>query len=99
MRDSPGLPAIVHRRVDGLASLLGVAPPAGAVLSVPMPSPRAAVAAAAACAERGLRVGCFRPPSVPDGVARLRVTAGAGVTDADWEHACRVLLDVVKECR
>ena len=31
--------------------------------------PARAVAAAAACADRGLRVGCFRPPSVPEGTA------------------------------
>ena len=29
-----------------------------------------------------MRVGCFRPPSVPDGVSRLRLTARADLTDA-----------------
>ena len=29
----------------------------------------------------GVRVGCFRPPSVPDGVSRLRLTARANLTD------------------
>jgi 8-amino-7-oxononanoate synthase len=47
------------------------------VLSVPMPSAQAAVDAAARLATEGVRVGCFRPPSVPDGISRLRLTARA----------------------
>ena len=39
------------------------------------------------CAQEGVRVGCFRPPSVPDGVSRLRLTARADLTDADVELA------------
>ena len=33
--------------------------------------------AAARLLQRGIRVGCFRPPSVPDGLSRLRLTARA----------------------
>ncbi|MEO7754876.1 MAG: 8-amino-7-oxononanoate synthase [Terracoccus sp.] len=53
---------------------------AGAVQSVPMPSPESAVAAARELREAGVLVGCFRPPSVPDGVSRLRVTARADLS-------------------
>jgi 8-amino-7-oxononanoate synthase len=67
------------------------------VLSIPMPSPTAAVAAQAAARDAGVRVGCFRPPSVPDGISRLRVTASAGVPDADWQRAVEVLRVVVKD--
>jgi 8-amino-7-oxononanoate synthase len=67
------------------------------VLSVPMPSPQVAVAAQAAALDEGVRVGCFRPPSVPDGVSRLRVTSNAGVNEADWARAAAVLGQVVKE--
>jgi 8-amino-7-oxononanoate synthase len=48
-----------------------------------MGSPAAAVASAARLLERGVRVGCFRPPSVPDGVSRLRLTARADLTETD----------------
>lgn len=94
---APDLPEVVEDRVRALAAALGTEPSAGAVLSVPMPSPQVAVAAQAAALEEGVRVGCFRPPSVPDGVSRLRITASAGIPDADWARAASVLGQVVKE--
>ncbi|MDQ6522330.1 8-amino-7-oxononanoate synthase [Nocardioides sp. LHD-245] len=97
LRARPTLGATVRTRIAGLADALGVVAPAGAVLSVPMSSPQAAVAAQAAAADAGLRVGCFRPPSVPDGISRLRITAGAGVPDDDWARALAVLAALVKE--
>lgn len=93
----PGLPGIVQARVADLAAALGVPPSVGAVLSVPMPSPQAAVAAQAAAAEQGVRVGCFRPPSVPDGISRLRITVNAGLSDEEWSRAVEVLVAVAKE--
>lgn len=55
-----------------LASALGeqglrVSAPRAAVVSVLAPSPDDAVAWAGRCRHAGVRVGCFRPPSVPDG--------------------------------
>lgn len=97
IRARPELPGDVRRRVLDLAASLGVEPPAGAVLSVPMPSPQVALAAQAAAAEQGVRVGCFRPPSVPDGISRLRITVNAGVGGDDWARATEVLVAVVKE--
>ena len=58
-----------------------------AVISLIAGRPEAAVAAAATCAQNGVRVGCFRPPSVPDGVSRLRLTSRATLTPADFERA------------
>jgi 8-amino-7-oxononanoate synthase len=65
--------------------------PDAAVISVQAPSPEAAVAWAAACADQGVRVGCFRPPSVPDGISRLRLTARADLTEADVDRAVGVI--------
>ncbi|PWN00912.1 8-amino-7-oxononanoate synthase [Nocardioides silvaticus] len=97
LRARPGLSGTVHDRVRTLADALGVVAPDGAVLSIPMPSPQAAVAAQAAALAEGVRVGCFRPPSVPDGVSRLRVTASAGTAEPDWDRAVEVLVAVTKE--
>ena len=97
LRSSPGLPALVQQRIRVLAASLGVEPSVGAVLSVKMPSPEVAVAAQAAALAQGVRVGCFRPPSVPDGVSRLRVTVNAGLSEADWARAIDVLVSVVEE--
>lgn len=74
-----------------LAEACGVPPSAGAVLAVPMPGPREAVDAVAKAAGEGLRIGCFRPPSTPDGISRLRLTAHAHLTDDELDHACDLL--------
>ncbi|MFC9652028.1 8-amino-7-oxononanoate synthase [Streptomyces sp. NPDC056937] len=69
----------LHRRLTA-AGLTAVRPDA-AVVSVRAPSPEAAVRWAAECRAAGLAVGCFRPPSVPDGISRIRLTARADLTD------------------
>ena len=68
--------------------------PAGGVLSVAAPGPDEAVAWAAACRERGVAVGCFRPPSTPDGESRLRLTINAGVPRPDFERALETIVAV-----
>jgi 8-amino-7-oxononanoate synthase len=65
--------------------------PDAAVVSVRAPSPEGAVRWAADCRAAGLAVGCFRPPSVPDGISRLRLTARADLSDAQLEFAVRVI--------
>ncbi|MFD3333597.1 8-amino-7-oxononanoate synthase [Streptomyces sp. NPDC058700] len=71
---------------------LTAARPDAAVVSVRAPSPEAALRWAADCREQGLGVGCFRPPSVPDGISRLRLTARADLTDAQIERAVETIL-------
>lgn len=73
----PDLAARVHERAAVIASECGISPAAGAVQSLPMPGPLDAVAAREKLRAAGILVGCFRPPSVPDGVSRLRITARA----------------------
>ncbi|MET8704139.1 8-amino-7-oxononanoate synthase [Kitasatospora sp. NPDC004723] len=73
------------------AAGLHASSPDAAVVSVRAPGPEAAVAWAADCRRAGLAVGCFRPPSVPDGVSRLRLTARGDLTDAQIADAVRII--------
>jgi 8-amino-7-oxononanoate synthase len=70
---------------------------AGAVQSIAMPSAEAALAAAGAARAAGVRIGCFRPPSVPDGISRLRLTARATLTPEEIEDSCAVLRGILEE--
>lgn len=54
-----------------------------------------ALALSRALEERGLMVTAIRPPTVPEGEARLRVTFSAAHTDRDLDR----LLDALGECR
>ena len=92
----PGLAARVRANAALLARACGVDAPAGAVLSVPMPGPREALAAVAEAAEHGIRIGCFRPPSTPDGSSRLRLTAHAHHTPEEMDLATKVLREVTR---
>ncbi|MFB7469541.1 8-amino-7-oxononanoate synthase [Kitasatospora sp. NPDC056184] len=73
------------------AAGLPASTPDAAVVSVRAPGPEAAVAWAADCRRAGLAVGCFRPPSVPDGVSRLRLTARGDLTDDQIARAVRII--------
>jgi 8-amino-7-oxononanoate synthase len=95
LKAQPDRPAAILRAAAALAAATGVPAPPSAVVSVVLGEPDIAVAAAAACAERGVRVGCFRPPSVPKGTSRLRLTARATLTDAELAHAGSVLAEVL----
>ena len=67
--------------------------PSAAVISVRAPSPEAAVEWAERCRDEGVLVGCFRPPSVPDKVSRLRLTVRSDLTEADLDRAVRTITD------
>jgi 8-amino-7-oxononanoate synthase len=91
----PDLVRQVSPAASTLASACGLEPVAGAVLSVPVAGPGEAVDAAAFCADHGVRIGSFRPPSVPDGISRLRMTAsarlGAPAARDQLDRACTVV--------
>ncbi|QZT64683.1 8-amino-7-oxononanoate synthase [Mycolicibacterium austroafricanum] len=79
-----------------LASICDVTEvPSSAVVSVILGEPEVAFAAAAACLDRGVRVGCFRPPTVPAGTSRLRLTARASLSDDEMTLARQVLTEVL----
>jgi 8-amino-7-oxononanoate synthase len=86
----------VLSRARELALMCDVAElPESSVVSVILGAPEVALAAAAACLERGVRVGCFRPPTVPAGTSRLRLTARASLSDDEVELSRQVFADVL----
>ncbi|MDM4142295.1 MULTISPECIES: 8-amino-7-oxononanoate synthase [Mycobacterium] len=100
LRSEPRRADAVLRHAALLAEACGVAEvPQSAVVSVILGDPDVAVAAATACLDAGVRVGCFRPPTVPAGTSRLRLTARASLDEAELEVARRVLSDVLAELR
>jgi 8-amino-7-oxononanoate synthase len=74
-----------------LAAGLTATAPVGAVTSVVIGDPDLAVELSQACAEHGAAVGCFRPPSVPDGSSRLRLTARADLSGQELDIAAGAL--------
>ncbi|MDM1895837.1 8-amino-7-oxononanoate synthase [Mycobacteroides abscessus] len=73
--------------------------PESAVVPVVLGDPTVAFNAARSCLEQGVRVGCFRPPSVPEGQSLLRLTARASLTEADMERVHEVLAGVLTLAR
>ena len=96
VRNEPELASAARSNAQVLAAIVrrvGVetAEPDAAVVPAVVGEPGRAVRVAAAVLAGGVRVGCFRPPSVPHGRSCLRLTARANLTSADLELAHRVL--------
>ncbi|MFD0362423.1 8-amino-7-oxononanoate synthase [Nocardia sp. GCM10030253] len=99
LRREPEMAARVLERAADIARIAGVAEPDSAVVSVVLGEAQVAYDAAQACRSRGLDVGCFRPPSVPEGTSRLRLTARANLTPAELDTIATVLTEVLAEAR
>ena len=82
----PRLARAALRRAADLAAASGVLVPDGTVIPVLVGDAQRAFDTASALRGLGVHVGCFRPPAVPAGTARLRVTARATLTDQDIDR-------------
>ena len=103
LRSNPELPALardVAARLAAMATDVGLTAtaPDAAVTSVILGDPETALAAQRMCAARGVRVGCFRPPSVPVGEACLRLTGRATLTEDEFQVARRTLAVAAEHC-
>lgn len=88
------LHALVARFRHGAGQLgLPLLPAAGPIQPLLIGHPERASALAEALRERGLLVGAIRPPTVPPGTARLRITLSAAHSEADVDR----LLDALGE--
>ncbi|MBF6226939.1 8-amino-7-oxononanoate synthase [Nocardia abscessus] len=99
LRSEPELAGRVLERAADIARIAGVPTPDSAVVSVVLGPAQVAFDAAQACRARGLEVGCFRPPTVPEGTSRLRLTARANLTAAELDSIATVLGEILAEAR
>jgi 8-amino-7-oxononanoate synthase len=79
--------------------LAGLAVPAGSSQIVPvvLGSNTTAMAVAAALQQDGFDVRAIRPPSVPAGKARLRVSVNAGLSESTLDRFVEALEAAVRE--
>jgi 8-amino-7-oxononanoate synthase len=91
----PERPARARAVAARLATELSVPVPSAAVVPVILGDPVRAFEAAEACARDGVLVGCFRPPSVPQGTSRLRLAARADLTDDEIALAVKVVSSAI----
>lgn len=94
LRANPELPQRLRHNAARLAARCGGDEPAAAVVSLIIGDPHQAVAIATECRRRGVLVGCFRPPSVPVGTSRLRLTARADLDDETIDRVAQIVNDV-----
>jgi 8-amino-7-oxononanoate synthase len=80
------------RRVHGVLGLPGTA--ASPILPIILGSEERALAASRALEQRGLLVSAIRPPTVPAGTSRLRVTLSATHDDAQVDALIAALAEV-----
>ncbi|WP_433663533.1 8-amino-7-oxononanoate synthase [Nocardia sp. CA-128927] len=99
LRREPELAGRVLERAADIARIADVPVPDSAVVSVVLGKAQVAYDAAQACRAHGLDVGCFRPPSVPEGTSRLRLTARANLTPGELDTIATVLGEVLAQAR
>lgn len=91
-----GIETIGREMPDGEAiSTMGF----GHVVPVLVGEARPALRLAEALQRRGIHVQAVRPPTVPDGTSRLRLTTSAAQSEADIERAIEALRQALIECR
>jgi 8-amino-7-oxononanoate synthase len=96
LEGSPELVEQLHanaRRLRTELAAAGFGVPAGEMPIVPivLGTPQAAMAACEAALRQGVFAQAIRPPTVPEGTARLRLVAMATHTDDDLRHAASTL--------
>ena len=96
-RDEPGRRTAVLRRValfnQRVSSGIGLAVSGSHIVPIIVGGDTRAVALAAAIRSRGFDVRAVRPPTVPEGTARLRITITNNVSENDIEHLAAALGD------
>ncbi len=88
------LRALVAHAEARLGGLPGAAPAGTQILPLLVGEDGAAVRLASALAERGFDVRAIRPPTVPEGTARLRISLNLNVSDTDVDALATALREL-----
>lgn len=89
---------LIHRFRQGVADLgLPLLDSQTPIQAIVLGESSAALAASALMRQRGLQVSAIRPPTVPQGQARLRITLSAAHSDADVEQLMLVLTELSED--
>ena len=91
--NDPGLVAAPLRKAAFFCARLNLPAPESCIVPILLGEPERALAASRLLEDEGFLVTAIRPPTVPEGTARLRLTFSAGHDDADIEW----LADIVRE--
>lgn len=101
VRDAPTRARLwraTHRIADGLHSAgWWHGPPHSAIFPLLVGEPEPTLALAAAILDRGFFVQAIRPPTVPEGTSRLRLTASADYDDASVDELLSAVVDSAAE--
>jgi 8-amino-7-oxononanoate synthase len=87
--------ARLHGRLAATTGPSAPIGPNGPILPVILGSDAAALAAASHLRDRGLFVPAIRPPTVPEGSARLRITFSSEHTDAELDTLADALAEIL----
>ena len=91
--NDPDLVAAPLRKAALFCARLNLPAPESCIVPILLGAPERALAASRLLEDEGFLVTAIRPPTVPEGTARLRLTFSAGHADADIER----LADIVRE--
>jgi 8-amino-7-oxononanoate synthase len=97
MEAEPELGAKARASARLFGSLIGRSDVASAIVPVRYGEADAAMRASAALAEQGFLVTAIRPPTVPEGTARLRFTFSARHTDSDIRRLATLVLKTLAD--
>jgi 8-amino-7-oxononanoate synthase len=98
LHEEPELRRRLWRNVEALATGLGL-PATSPIFSLVVGAPQVALEASASLLRQGFLVKAIRPPTVPDGTSRLRVSVSAAHTVGDIERLVVALRSTLHEER
>lgn len=93
-RSADALRVRLRGAMERLCAKLAVPAPPAVILPIIIGDEARAIAAAEACQRAGLDVRAVRPPTVPEGSARLRVVLHATNSDAELDRLAAMLVDL-----